>query len=575
MSRERGDRTALLVFGILTVGVVVVGIGAHHLTTLGLNYDEVIQAEPAQEFLEGEAEPLRLPGMSFTRIFGRPFPVMTQAYMGALKSQLLIPVFALFEPGAATLRMTTLLWALLGVLFAILWVKRLLGLPPALLAGALVALDPSFLFAARHDWGSSALGFLGRTSGLCFITAGWLDGRRWKLALGGLCLGLGTTNKVDFLIFVAAAALAFFLSSPRQTLAALRSRRAFLTAGLIGFLIGAGPMIVQLAEVLTTAQSLFRGEGGAGEPWTDRWLAILTTLDGSNFHRLLLCGGNFRVLFATGGAAASYFPLLAAGSTLALGWQCLRRPRQGQRSRSFILLTMLLTLAFLLATPRATRIHHALNLYPFPHLVVALVAVALFRWHRRRGPCEQRNRDKGLASMCRWSCRLLASALVALVLLGNIHVIARTQATIAETRGKGRWSDALDCLARELASKPDAIVVSLDWGFHLPLLFQTEGIRLHESTWQLAAASSRPGGWSLDASPRHLYLLWKEPYAVFPYGRSFLRAVGRLPPGTAQIREHLDGAGEVAFLSVSLTHPHRLVYTSGVQGGNFQIRIHR
>jgi len=61
----------------------------------------------------------------------------------------------------------------LALLFAMLLAHRLLGLGPALVAGALLAVDPSFLFVSRHDWGSFSLALLCRCAGLWLFATGW------------------------------------------------------------------------------------------------------------------------------------------------------------------------------------------------------------------------------------------------------------------------------------------------------------------------------------------------------------------------------------------------------------------
>src|SRR3990172_8938280 len=136
----------------------------------GLYYDEAIQALPAAEFLREGGRPLQIPGAKSVWLAGGWFPLMTQPYRGALKSQLLIPVFAVFGASTAVLRATTFAWGLLGCLFATLFAGRLLGAPTAVATGALLALDPAFLFVSRHDWGSFALGLVLRCGGFCLAT---------------------------------------------------------------------------------------------------------------------------------------------------------------------------------------------------------------------------------------------------------------------------------------------------------------------------------------------------------------------------------------------------------------------
>ncbi len=90
MTRENAALTGL--FAVLCLAVLL--LGGRQLDAPGLYYDEVIQATPASEFLREGGEPLSIPGAHNSWLFGGWFPLMTQPYMGALKSQLLIPGFA-------------------------------------------------------------------------------------------------------------------------------------------------------------------------------------------------------------------------------------------------------------------------------------------------------------------------------------------------------------------------------------------------------------------------------------------------------------------------------------------------
>lgn len=536
MKRE----TRVLTGVFLVVCAAASIVAARNPSAPGTYYDEVIQAVPAAEFLSGAENPWWVPGRQTARLFGRPFPLMTQSYMGALKSQALIPFFALFGSTVPCLRAVTLFWGFLGLLFAVLWTRRVLGLPEALVAAALVACDPSFLFLARHDWGSFTLGLLCRCGGLYFVTRGWTARSLWSfLAAGGL-LGLGIYNKIDFNVFLVAALLALALALPRAVLSGVRTRAAGVAAGLVGLLLGAGPMLGALGSALGTAQSFARQQSRQGGEWAEKLNVLTAMLDGSYFQRLMLAGGSFETLFEAPGAAAGPFPLLFALCVLVLGGVLLARGSRSGRDRAhaFVLLTTLLTMIGIFLTPNATRIHHTLNVYPFPHLVVAIVAVRLFR---------------ARSDTWRPALRVASVALVASAIAGSLYVDASTLRTIRETGGKGRWSDALDRFSSELASQPDAVVVSLDWGFHGQLLFRDPGLRLIEPIW-------RRGGWHLDGSETSIYLLHENDYAVFDYGAAFRAMLRQLPSDAAVIRRHEDREGDTAFLSVRFSRPHRLVY---------------
>ena len=111
MSRE----SLILLAASTVLCAAVLGFAARHLDTPGLYYDEVIQATPASEFLRERGRPLEIPGARNTRLFGGWFPLMTQPYMSGLKSQLLIPVFAVFGSDGPPLRRPPRVWGCLGL----------------------------------------------------------------------------------------------------------------------------------------------------------------------------------------------------------------------------------------------------------------------------------------------------------------------------------------------------------------------------------------------------------------------------------------------------------------------------
>ncbi len=51
---------------------------------------------------------------------------------------------------------------------------------------------------------------------------------------------------------------------------------------------------------------------------------------------------------------------------------------------------------------------------------------------------------------------------------------ARTFKLLEASGGRGYWSNALERFAEEVEHQPEATIVSLDWGFHPPLMMLTE-----------------------------------------------------------------------------------------------------
>ncbi|MGE4605627.1 MAG: glycosyltransferase family 39 protein [Myxococcota bacterium] len=551
---ERSGRWVLWIGFALLCGVAI-GIAGRELDRPGLYYDEIIQVEPSVRFLTADPSPHAIPGASQIRVASRWFPVMTQPYMGALKSQLLIPFLAIFGTSPASLRLTTLAWSLVGVLLMMSWARNALGLSVALIAGALVVLDPNFLLVSRHDWGSFGLGFVFRCGALLLITQAFRQRGvgGLKLVAGGALLGLGIYNKIDFGVALIAAVLALLAVRPRLPAEILASpRRAILI--VLGAVLGAAPILASLPQTLATTRKALARSAGVSD-FDEKWNTLVAMFDGSYFHELMLSGGVFKEMFETDGTG-SLFPILFGLSLLWVATGTWRGLRSGEphRTRAFVALCSVLIPLGVLLTPRAIRIHHALLAVPFPQLLVAIAAVDV--WNTTPKTTTARH----------WM-RAVAVLGVATAIFGSLRVDLATLGTIHETRGRGRWSDAIGRFSADLRSH-DATptAVSLDWGLYLPLRFADRSLTLIEPIWQLGAQLGAQRPWTFEGSERHVYLLFEPQFAVFRYGQQFLEAVARLPEDRVEIRHHSDASGDPVFVSVRLLGPHRLRYT-----GRFQI----
>jgi len=91
-SKRLDDIVLITVWLLLSVGALAVA--KQNLSVPGLYYDEAVFAGLAKDFVVGEKR-LHMPGCEQPIFFGRPCPTFVQPYLGALKSWMLIPGFAL------------------------------------------------------------------------------------------------------------------------------------------------------------------------------------------------------------------------------------------------------------------------------------------------------------------------------------------------------------------------------------------------------------------------------------------------------------------------------------------------
>jgi hypothetical protein len=529
--------SSILLGAWLVLAAFLFALGWQNLTAPGLFYDEAIYGGLARDFLIGHAPGGHMPGTATVAVFDRPFPLFVQPYLGALKCWLLLPIFKLLGATLPVLRAANLAFSAAALLLCMLWTWRLLGLAEALLAGLLLTLDPAFFFLGTLDWGSWLPSLLCRLGGFYLALLAWRRQQAsWALA-AGLVFGLGLFNKIDFGVILAGTALAALLVGGRSIGVAFRERPKVPLAALLGFLLGAGPVLA-LSRVILRAVFAPQAAGLPGE-LPEKLHTLGAMYDGSYFYRLMDAGGLFDKMYQAPSAVWTPFGLAVVIAALVLAgdaWLC--PPESAlRRAKVFVLLSAAFVTLGALALPGAVRLHHTTLVYPFPHLLIAAAGVAV--WHRR-----------WRAFAFHRTARVLMTVLALLVAVCSLAAVQRTQDLIRETGGRGWWSDALVKFAREINPRSDVTVGSLDWGFNEPLEFLTDGPRLAEPFWQ-AARGQTP---VLPRDSHHVYLAHPPEFSLSPLGSQFLESVAR--QGTnASVHAWCDRQGKVAFYSVSFTAP--------------------
>jgi len=162
----------------------------------------------AKDFLTGEVHGRHMPNNEIADFFGRPFPVFVQPYLGALKSWMLMPAFSLFGINVAVLRATNLCGALVALLLFMLATWRWLGVRAALIAGAVLATDPTYFFLGVLDWGAAVPSFVCRCACFYLIVLWWRQQRAGQLFFAAFFAGLGFFNKIDFAVLLIGSGIA-------------------------------------------------------------------------------------------------------------------------------------------------------------------------------------------------------------------------------------------------------------------------------------------------------------------------------------------------------------------------------
>ena len=134
----------LAAYALVTLALAYFGVMAsRHIALPGLNVDEVLGVRPA------------VGGPVARSIFG--IPVLTISYIGALKSYIYFPIFALFGGSPETIRLPTIFISLLTL--ALTFKLSRLHFRPSYsaLLVLLMAADPIFIFMSKADYGPIVL----------------------------------------------------------------------------------------------------------------------------------------------------------------------------------------------------------------------------------------------------------------------------------------------------------------------------------------------------------------------------------------------------------------------------------
>jgi 4-amino-4-deoxy-L-arabinose transferase-like glycosyltransferase len=517
-----------LILGWLLIAILAVALSKQNLSTPGLYYDEAISGGLAKDFITGYPQP-HMSNVQMCNVFGHPFPLFVQSYYGALKSWLLIPPVGVCGATLAVLRLTSLACALVALLFFVLAVRLWLGLPAAIVAGALFVADPSCFFLGLLDWGPAIPPLLCRCAAFYFALVWWRTRKAGYLLLASFFLGLGLFHKADFAIFLTGAGIAAACFYGMQLLSVLRARPSLIAMCGLGFLLGSWPMLWRMPHMVSSTIPRHVAVGELREK-LQTWAALY---DGSYIERLMSSGGVFSEMYKHSSTAHSLLWFLLPIAMISLFVICIFPQRSKERRvAGFLLLGFVLTTVGVFVMPGAIRVHHAILAYPFPQLIIA--AACIFLWQRRSSGLVQRGSQ-------------VAIVIALLIFLASqIQAIRKTEQLLSETGGRGWWSNAFDYFCRENADRADLTIVSLDWGFNEQLAFLTNGPKLLEPFW--AFTTSKEALPELPREPQYVYLAHSPEYSLLRYDLLYLDAARN--DDHAEIQPYSDRQGQIVFYTI-------------------------
>jgi len=445
-------------------------VATQQITLPGVYMDAVDPDYLAVALLNRNAQPISAWLLGGNYLFHRA-PFLISFYHGSQQVWLGLPFFALFGTTVTGLRLTHAMFAL-GILAALYVLLVRGGLKPwqAALAGAALAVDPAFSYAFRTQsyitlaptaWLLLSLYAMQRAS------ASATRARPWLVASGTLH-GLAIVGYFIYAFYLPAMALALWLwCRGRPAAHANGWPREWLLPWLLGLAIGGifypigYGLFIRDSGGLSQAWALFQqtqqslGAFSARMSLGDRIAHIATMLEaviGNWFHHQLIFGEyaplpgsvpKLWLLVFVPAALWMYAELRGGASTLL---------------RVVIALPVSFAAVALIFGSRLQG-HHFVPLLP---IVYAALAVAMFET-----AAAQPKR--------RWVHTVAALGFAALATLNMAGQVVEAR-RLAETRGTGYFSDAINRLADDLnALQAKPFLYIPDWGLSMPVAFLTRG----------------------------------------------------------------------------------------------------
>jgi hypothetical protein len=404
------------------------------------------------------ADPLYRPDAAIYRIgiFGHSLPLMHLTYLGSLNTWLYAPIFTLWQPGWASVRIPAVLLGAVTVALFCWLLHAAHGARAAWTGGLLLATDTLFVLTTSFDWGPVVLQHLLLVAGMVALVQFHRTGKAAALALGWFCFGLGMWDKALFAWTLGGVAVAGGFVFHRELWKRLTWRNAAVAGA--AFCLGALPLIAynlnsNLATARGNATITPQYFGAKLEMLRDTWagtalFGYLVNHDTAERPRAssgALEETAFRVrsVFGEHGTNRLEAAVIVALLLLPLLWFTPAR-----RTLMFSLLAFVVAWLQMAFTKNAgLAAHHTVLLWPLAYLFLG-VAFAEASLHVGRAG--------------RW---LLGVGVLYLVAF-NLLLTNQYFYQIARDGPAGSWTDAIFALSDRVGGRP---LLVTDWGILNPL----------------------------------------------------------------------------------------------------------
>jgi len=480
-------------------GLFLMGVVGFFFTTSmlrlsrpGCQYDELLFGNAAL----GVVDP-----HSFLHRAVAGVPVFLMPYIGALKAYLYYPIFKIFSVNIYSIRVPAILFGCFILTLTYAYTRRLFGSRAARMTTLLLALDPTFMFTNRVDWGLSSLAMLLKSTALFFLVKGIQTSQVRPLVGALFFTTLGIFHRLDFIWFVNATLVSLGIAFHKEVASWVRMRKRW--AAMTALMLSLGGVYLVYSAIKMSIR--YFGENPFDIVSLNRLRYVtrllLDTLNGNAFY-FDTTHGHLTVPSPQG-----WVGLGVIATCILVGR--MQRRRTWNRWVGFFVALFGVTLLQIYLTRRASGVHHMMMLYPFPHVILGYFLT--LGWTDLRSGTGGR------------FLRAVVGSSLAVIVVFNLGVIAQYLAAYRQDRTSPVWSSDIYTLIDYVKRHKGTTFVSIDWGLHTQLLTFTRGnVPLKEMVWSfkdLRWDDLQLVRWLIDAflcQPDYRFLAHSDAASVFP-----------------------------------------------------------
>jgi len=431
------------IFFILTLAIFCF-LFLWHLESPGLNYDELLWTNPILPNGDGQ---------TFITYSFQGIPIMLMPYIGALKTYLFLPVSKIFGFTVSSIRGFALIEAISILILVYVFTLRNISKRVAIVAVGLLAINTTFLYQTKTDYGPVNLMFILQMF-LLFFIINFTKTQKSSSLVGIVAVSLlGFFDKFNFLWIIFSSIMASLLIYRQEVKNLIATHKKnvwlifviFISTGIVGY---------KLIRFLFTFFNI-----------PDRALLfeklqlLTTTINNDDFYFMVF----HRVYSFPKILFYFYVSVIIIGLTLAL-----IKKIKINKIAIFLLIMTFFTILQILLTKNATGAHHLMTIFP-----AFYITVAYFMWT--------------IIDSCKVNFYLRGAVIIiftsALVL--QFLILLNFEKTLM--RGESQnpaWSQKIYALSNDIIKEEEqSDIYFLDWGIYTQALTLTGSKRLKDFTW--------------------------------------------------------------------------------------------